>query len=309
MIGRLLVLVEEDADGWRAALADLLPEHSVRLPGEAVDGPIDYVVAGVPAPGVIAALPSVKIVFSINAGVNGLLSDPTLPRDLPIARMVDPEMTEAMAEYVLAGVMACHRQFPLYQAQAREGRWLPRPEKLAGHRPVGILGLGELGQAAGRRLVANGFPVMGWSRRARAIDGIACHHGRAGFEDLLGRSEILVNLLPLTSETEGVINRAALDRLPEGAWLINAARGRHVVDADLLAALESGRVAGAILDVFASEPPPADHPYWRHPRVLVTPHVAAPTFLHSAARVIAGNLLRFEAGLAVRDLVDRSAGY
>jgi glyoxylate/hydroxypyruvate reductase A len=267
------------------------------------------VVTATPEPKALAAIPGLEVVFSINAGVDALLREDVLPATLPLVRLVDPAMTAAMTEYVLGAVLACHRHLPLYSAQQRQSIWRQLPEKLAQTRPVGILGLGELGQSAAARLTANGFPTQGWSRSRHDIAGVMCRSGRDGLDSVLRSSEILVNVLPLTPDTDGLLDRLALAKLPRGAWLINVGRGRHIVETDLLAALDEGGLAGAVLDVFEVEPLPPGHPFWSHPRILLTPHVSAPTSVETAARVIAGNLLGYEAGEPLRNVVDRTAGY
>jgi glyoxylate/hydroxypyruvate reductase A len=206
-------------------------------------------------------------------------------------------------------VLDSHRDAAAYRAQQARAVWQPRPGCLARDRRVGVLGLGVLGAAAARALAALHFDVAGWSRSPKAIPGVACYNGPAGLPALLGRSEILVCLLPLTPETEGILGAATFDALPRGAQIINAARGGHLVEADLLAALDDGRLGGAVLDVFATEPLPPDHPFWHHPTITVTPHVAGMTRAHSAATAIAANIRRIAAGQPPAPLVDRTRGY
>ncbi|MGC1890816.1 MAG: NAD(P)-dependent oxidoreductase, partial [Stellaceae bacterium] len=202
-----------------------------------------------------------------------------------------------------------HRQDPDYRAQQEKGLWLELDQKNAAERTVGILGFGALGQDAGRKLEGLGFDVALWGRRQRTVEGLRGYAGSAGLPALLGRSEILVCLLPLTAETEGILNAATLVMLPKGAALINAARGGHLVEEDLLAALASGRLSVAVLDVFRDEPLPASHAFWHHPRIVVTPHVAAATHPPTAAPIILDNIRRFEAGRPLLNRVDPAQGY
>ena len=295
---------------WRPLLGRLMPEHEIRYWPELGDrAAIDYALVWQPDPGLLASLPNLKLIVGLGAGVDHLLRDPALPTGVPIVRLVDPYMTDAMSEYVALSVLRLHRQDLDYLAQQRAGVWEEREQKNAGERPVGILGFGTLGQDAGRKLKALGFDVAGWSRGAKDIPGFVTYAGPAGLDALLARSEIVVCLLPLTAETTGILNAAAFARLPRGAMLVNAGRGGHLVEADLIPALDSGRLSGAVLDVVREEPPPPDHPFWRHPRIILTPHIAAETHPPTAAAIIREAIRRFEAGLPVANLIDPARGY
>lgn len=295
---------------WKPQLARLMPELEVRIwPKIGDPAEIDYALVWRPEPGLLASLPNLKLILSLGAGVDHILCDPYLPRGVPIVRLVDPYMTDAMSEYVILQVLRLHRQDPDYRAQQEKGLWLELDQKNAAERTVGILGFGALGQDAGRKLEGLGFDVALWGRRQRTVEGLRGYAGSAGLPALLGRSEILVCLLPLTAETEGILNAATLVMLPKGAALINAARGGHLVEEDLLAALASGRLSVAVLDVFRDEPLPASHPFWHHPRIVVTPHVAAATHPPTAAPIILDNIRRFEAGRPLLNRVDPAQGY
>jgi glyoxylate/hydroxypyruvate reductase A len=246
--------------------------------------------------------------LSLGAGVDGVLNDPELP-DLPLVRMVEPGLTEGMTEFVVLQVLHWHRQMEAYRAQQRDGVWRQLPQKLARERRVGILGLGVLGADAARVLTELRFDVAGWSRSARELPGITCFHGAAGLTAFLTQTEILVCLLPLTEETAGILNWETLAALPKGACVVNVARGGHVNEADMLAALDSGHITGASLDVFGQEPLPPDHPFWSHERVIVTPHVAAVTHARTSVTHLAEQIRRFEAGEPLENLVDRKRGY
>ncbi len=300
----------DSAARWRAQLERLTGELDIRVWPEIGDpADIDYALVWRPEPGLLAALPNLKLILSLGAGVDHLLGDPQLPRHLPIVRLVDPHMTAAMSEYVALQVLRLHRRDLDYRAQQQATAWRELDQKNAADRRVGILGFGELGQDAARQLRALGFDVAGWSRSEKTAAGIACHVGAAGLPRLLARSEILVCLLPLTAETEGILNTSTLALLPRGAALVNAARGAHLVEEDLLAALASGQLSGAVLDVFRDEPLPAGHPFWHHPRIVVTPHVAAFTNPASAAPIILDNIRRFEEGRPLLNRVDPARGY
>ncbi len=295
---------------WKPQLARLMPELEVRIWPELGDpAEIDYALVWRPEPGLLASLPNLKLILSLGAGVDHILCDPHLPRGVPIVRLVDPYMTDAMSEYIVFQVLRLHRQDLDYRAQQEKSIWLELDQKNAAERVVGILGFGELGQDAARGLKELGFEVVLWGRRQRTVEGLRGYAGSAGLPVLLGQSEILVCLLPLTAETEGILNASTFAMLPKGAALINAARGSHLVEEDLLAALASGRLSAAVLDVFRDEPLPAGHPFWRHPRIVVTPHVAAATHPPTAAPIILDNIRRFEAGRPLLNRVDPAQGY
>jgi len=300
----------DSAARWRAQLTTLSQTLDIRVWPEIGDrAAIDYALVWRPEPGFLASLPNLKLILSLGAGVDHLLGDPLLPRHLPIVRLVDPHMTDAMSEYVVLQVLRLHRRDLDYRAQQEAREWRELDQKNAAERRVGILGLGELGRDAAKKLKMLGFDVAGWSRSEKTLAGIESHAGAGGLPALLARSEILVCLLPLTAETEAILNARTLALLPKGAALVNAARGAHLVEADLLAALASEQISAAVLDVFNDEPLPAGHPFWHHPRVVVTPHVAAFTNPATAAPIILDNIRRFEAGHPLLNRVDPARGY
>ncbi|MDF1856096.1 glyoxylate/hydroxypyruvate reductase A [Pseudooceanicola sp.] len=247
-----------------------------------------------------------RAVLSLWAGVEGIVDNPTLTQ--PLCRMVDGSLRQGMVEWVCGQVLRHHLGLDRLLAQ-QDGTWAPQVPPLAHARPIGILGLGELGQACGQALAGLGFPVTGWSRRAHDVPGLTCRHGAEGLATTLAGSAILVLLLPLTPATEGLLDATALTQLPRGAVLLNPGRGALIDDDALIAALDSGQIAHATLDVFRQEPLPPAHPFWAHPQVTVSPHVAAETRPESAARVIAENIRRSEAGEDLLHRVDRAAGY
>jgi glyoxylate/hydroxypyruvate reductase A len=295
---------------WRPQLTRLMPELEVRVwPGIGDAAEIDYALVWRPEPGLLASLPNLKLILSLGAGVDHILCDPQLPPGVPIVRLVDPSMTDAMSEYVVLQVLRLHRRDLDYRMQQEARIWRELEHKNAAERGVGILGFGELGQDAGRKLRGLGFDVAFWSRTEKTVPGFACYAGSDGLRLLLERSEILLCLLPLTAETEGILNRATFARLPRGAALINAARGRHLIEEDLITALASGQLSAAVLDVFRDEPLPPEHPFWAHPRIVVTPHIAALTNPTTAAPIILDNIRRFEQGRPLLHRIDPARGY
>ncbi|WP_172329976.1 glyoxylate/hydroxypyruvate reductase A [Mangrovicoccus sp. HB161399] len=245
-----------------------------------------------------------KAVLSLWAGVETIVGDKTLTQ--PLARMVDDSLTEGMVEYVTGHVLRYHLGIDRFIGATGWNKVVP---PLARDRKVTVLGLGQLGTACAQALAGLRFDVAGWSRRPKEIEGITCLSGADGLDEALARAEILVLLLPRTPETENIVNAATLARMPQGAAVINPGRGALVDEAALLASLDAGHLGHATLDVFRTEPLPAEHPFWAHPKVTVTPHIAAETRAASASRVIAENVRRCESGLPLLNLVDRAAGY
>ena len=295
---------------WRPLLTAAMPERDFRFWPERGDpAAIDRALVWQPEPGLLAGLSNLRLIVCLGAGVDGILADPTLPRHLPVVRLVDPYMTDAMSEYVVFQVLRLHRRDLDYLAQQRAGEWHERAQKNACERTIGILGFGTMGQDAGRKLKALGFDIAGWSRTAKDVPGIVTYAGAPGLDAILARSEIVVSLLPLTRETEGILDARAFAHLPRGAAIVNAGRGRSLVEPDLLAALESGQISAAVLDVFHTEPLPPDHQFWRHPRIVVTPHIAAETHPATALPIVAETFRRFDAGLPLPNRVDLERGY
>lgn len=301
----------DERDRWQAALAAALPEArwldlaAARAQPDAVHA---AVVAN-PPPGSLQGLPRLALIQSLWAGVDRLLADATLPPGVPIARMVDPSMSAAMAETALWAVLALHRGFFRYARLQRDARWAPHGQRRADEVVVAVLGLGRLGAEVARRLVQQRYRVVGWSTRPHAGEGYEARQGESDLEALFAQADIVVNLLPLTPLTRGLFDARRLAWLRPEASLVNLARGAHVVEAELLAALDAGRLRHAVLDVFAEEPLPPRHPFWRHPRVTVLPHAAALTDPRSAARVAADNLRALAAGRPLAHLTDRARGY
>lgn len=276
-------------------------------PGDVAD--IEFAMVWQPPRGVLRSFPNLKVIFSLGAGVDHLFSDPELPEGVPVVRMIEPELTRGMTEYVVLHVLRHHRRQRDMEANQRSGEWIQVITPTAPARRVGIMGLGELGATAAKALAALEFDVAGWSRTGKNIPGVDSFHGADGFAPFLARSEILVCLLPLTPDTETILNADLFAKLPTGASLINAARGGHQVEDDILTALDSGRLSEVTLDVFRTEPLPAGHPFWDHPKVTITPHNASVTDPDSAARQVVENIHRFRRGEALPNIVDPKAGY
>lgn len=269
---------------------------------------IEIALAWKPPKGLIRTFRNVRLIVSLGMGVDHLLADDTLP-DVPMVRIMDEGLVGQMSEYALYWALRHHREIDRYAELQKQGTWQPLDFIDTIDRRVGVMGLGTIGQDTARKFAAMGFPTAGWSRTARTLDGIETFHGRDGFERFLARSDILVDVLPLTRETRGLLDAAAFARLPKGAYFINMARGGHVVDEALLAALDSGHLAGAALDVFNVEPLPAGHPYWTHPRVHVTPHIAGATNPRTASPGVIENIKRLRAGRELIHRVDPKSGY
>jgi len=298
-----------DPEPWLAALAKLMPERELRVfPDLEPSGDIEYALVYEPPPGLLASLPNLKAIFSLWAGVDHMASDPELP-PVPVIRMVERSMTATMTVHVVQQVLGLHARAAVYRAQQAERHW--RQDELIApwNRRVGILGLGSLGRDAAEKLAGLRFDVAGWSRSPKNIQDISCYHGETGLAGFLARTDILVCLLPLTAATQGILNAALFARLPRGAAIVNCARGGHLVEADLLAALNAGRLGAAALDVFDTEPLPEDHPFWGHPKIVVTPHIAAYSVPETAVESVVANIARIEGGQPPHYVVDFKRGY
>ncbi|CAI8878454.1 glyoxylate/hydroxypyruvate reductase [Pseudomonas jessenii] len=298
-----------DAGEWRDYLSTLAPELEFRQwPDIGNPAEVRYILAWEPLANLAEQFRNLRVLYAAGAGVDQFELT-QLPDQVSLVRLVDSSMADIMAEYVLYGVLALHRDILTYQEDQRGGRWQPRPIVHASQRRVGVMGVGNLGRAALDRLQPLGFQLSGWNRSLKNVPGGCCYVGLEQLEDFLGQCDILVNMLPLTVETDGILNAARLSCLPRGAGLINVGRGAHVVEQDLLDALDAGQVGGAVLDVLLQEPPSRQSPFWKHPRVLLTPHIASDVQVEGGVAVIAENLRREEEGRPLLNLVDRSKGY
>ena len=297
---------------WRALLQAALPHETFVTQRDAApgsDADIDIAIVANPPAGALHGLANLKLIQSLWAGVENLLADPTVPADVPLARMVDPAMNVAMAETALWAVLSLQRGFFDCAAQQVARRWQPVPQMRADEITVMVLGLGQMGRAVALRLMQAGYRVLGWSTRESVVPGLLSLHGESALPEVLAQAQVLVNLLPLTAATRGLLDARAFAQMPAGASVVNLARGAHVVDADLLAALDCGHLKRAVLDVFHTEPLPPAHAFWSHPQITVLPHVAAPTDLRSAALVVASNVRVLREGQPLQHWVDRARGY
>lgn len=302
------------ADGvtepWVRDFAHLLPEADIVVWQEgATIAPCDYAVLWMPPPGLLADLAHVKAIFLTGAGADAILKYGDALPPVPIIRLGDAGMAIQMAEYVSHFVLRYFRRFDAYEAQARAGVWAPLPQHPKEDFSIGVLGMGMLGMGVIEALLPFGFPLRGWSRSERLVDGVQCFSGADQLEAFLAGTRVLVCMLPLTPSTTNLLDQARLSLLPQGAFLINVARGGHVAEADLLALVKSGHIAGAALDVFCDEPLPAPHPFWTEPRITITPHISALTIRSESIRQMAAKIRALEQGHAVADVVDRSRGY
>ena len=312
-MGAPTVLLQFPA-GWNALGGDLFDGTGLRVLRFGVDDyapdEIDYVVAFRPPPGFLKTLPKLKAIFSLGAGVDGFLKDPEFPRNVPLVRFVDVTLAREMAQYVVMHTLLIHRHQRHFDEGQKKKEWrqmmLPRP---SAQTRVGILGLGEIGSVTAERLAMFDFAVSGWSRTRKSVPGVKSFAGESEMAAFLGQCDIMACLLPLTPQTRGILNARTFAMLPRGAWVINVARGQHLVEADLIAALDSGHLAGAVLDVFQSEPLPVDDPLWSHPKVTVTPHIAAISAPQAAVDYIVSGIAAFERGEPPANIVDVSKGY
>jgi glyoxylate/hydroxypyruvate reductase A len=310
-----LFLSNWPVDVWRAAMQRIDPEIDVRVYpddlGTVED--IHYAVAWLPPANSLGSLPNLKVVFSLGAGVDALLADQTLP-DVPLVRVVDPDLTMRMGEYVVMHVLMHHRQQKRIESNQRKKLWDPFITHAASALSVGMLGLGVMGRDAGEKLRHLGFKVSGWSRSRKRVAGIKTFAGREELDAFLAQTDVLVCLLPLTADTVGIIDRTLIGKLrrsgPLGApVLINAGRGKLQREADIIAALDAGDLHGASLDVFETEPLSGTSPLWHHPRVFVSPHVAADSDPEVIARYVLDQIGNHRAGRGLKNVVDRKRGY
>lgn len=294
---------------WIDALQAALPSATIRLWQANDTAPADYAAVWKPVPGMLGNRTGLKAVFNLGAGVDGLLTLPDLPRDIPVIRIDDAGMAVQMAEYVTYAVLQHFRDFDRYAAQARNAHWEKLPPRNKSACRIGILGMGVLGTRIAHSLIHFDFPVCGWRRNNAATSPITTYHGKDGLSTLLAQSDVLVCALPLTPETHGILDHNAMAQLPQGAYIINIARGEHVVEQDLLYMLDQQHVSGATLDAFTEEPLPTSHPYWHHPHIHVTPHISAMTVIDASALQVAQKITALQSGLAVNGIVDLVRGY
>jgi glyoxylate/hydroxypyruvate reductase A len=296
---------------WHAALHRLVPDLEFRTWPKGAGDPaeVEFILAWAPPPGELAKYRNARAIISLGMGVDHLLKDPELPRDVPIVRMYDPDLINQMGEYVIHAVLHHHRQIGDYIRFQRQHRWKRLPLADRKDCRIGIMGLGAIGADIARKLVLLDFPVAGWSRSQKHIEGVESYAGDAALGDFLARSDVLVCLLPLTEATRGILDAQRLAQLPQGALFVNVGRGAHVDETALLAALDAGRLGGGVLDVMAEEPLPSEHPFWRHPHIRLTPHIAGQTNARTGAPHVAETIRRVRADEPLQYVIDPDRGY
>ena len=312
----LFILPTWPVEIWTAAMKKVAPGLDVRVwpDGMGKIEDIEYCAAWLPPPGVVKSLPNLKVIMSLGAGVDAILKDPTLPDNIPIVRVNDPDLTGRMTEYIVLHVLMHHRQQRRLDENQKKRVWDSFPTHAAKDLSVGIMGMGVMGADSAVKLRDIGFRVAGWSRSRKEIPGVESFAGAAEFDAFLARTDVLVSLLPATADTDGIINRETIRKLsrkgPFGAPIvINAGRGRQQVEGDILAALDAGELHAATLDVFVPEPLPESSRLWTHPRVTVTPHCAADSDPETICAYVAGNIAKHQRGEKLDNLVDRKRGY
>ena len=308
----LVIAPNERPNIWASYLRELAPELDIRIwPDTGDPDKIIYAVAWNPPAGILASFTNLKIIFSLGAGVDHLFKDPDFPIEVTVSRVIDPYLTAGMREYVLLHVLKYHKNQPELDKQQKKHIWNSREnERLqSDERNIGILGLGILGTECAKSLAALDFNVKGWSRSLKVIPDITCLTGLSGLNHLLNSSSILICLLPLTKDTEGILNFSLFSKLPKGAYLINAARGNHLIEKDLITCLDSGQLTHATLDVFRKEPLPKEHVFWDHDKITVTPHNASITDPRTVVYQILENIQRHLNAKPISNTVDIINGY
>ncbi|KJH80434.1 2-hydroxyacid dehydrogenase [Stutzerimonas stutzeri] len=306
----LFVAADPKPERWTDLIQQHLPDAEIQVwkPDNPSWG-ADYAIVWHPPTALFDKEPQLKALFNLGAGVDALVRIPNLPRDLPIVRLEDAGMAVQMAEYVAYHVIGISRDMDYYRDQQAAGQWKLRRPIERSEWPVGVLGLGQIGQRVARTFAALGYPVCGWARSDHAIDGVRSFAGEAGLDGFLGQTRVLINTLPLTDSTRDLIDYSLLSRLRPDAVVINVGRGEHLVDEDLCRAIDEGKVARAVLDVFREEPLPSEHPFWRMPQVTITPHVSARTLREATVAQIAEKIVALEKGQSISGVIDIQRGY
>ena len=300
----------EDPAPWRVALGAAFPGMPFRVwPDPGAREAVRYVLAWRPPAGSLAGLPNLRAVLVLGAGVDSVLSDPALPAQVPVLRLVDAGFPAQMAEYAAYAVLRYQHRMAELEALQREARWQQLDPYFARDLPVGVMGLGVIGRVVAQRIAALGFQVAGWARSPKQIDGVELFIGPSRLQTFLARSRVVVNVLPLTPQTHNILDAGLFAAMPRGGYLVNIGRRGHLDESALIEALDAGQLEGAMLDVFREEPLPPTHPFWRHPKIVVTPHVAGPTIVSEVQAQVIDNIRRMERGEAPHGLVDRARGY
>ncbi|NEQ48887.1 MAG: glyoxylate/hydroxypyruvate reductase A [Leptolyngbya sp. SIO3F4] len=305
-----LICPTKDPVPWVTAIRAIAPEIELRVwPEDANKADVTFTLVWAQPQGIFAHYPSLQVISSMGAGVDNLLQDASIPNQAIVVRMVDPRLVRQMGDYVLAAVLNHVRQFPDYRQYQQQQQWKPLQPRNIDDVTVGVMGIGQIGSAVAIRLSQLGFRVLGWSRRVKSITNVQVFVGQQQLSDFLAASEVLVCLLPLTPETENVLNMTTLNQLPQGAYVVNVARGSHLVEEDLLSLINNNHLSGACLDVFCQEPLPQEHPFWSHSKITITPHIASLTDPISVAPQIVDNYRRMLAGQSLLNQVDIHSGY
>lgn len=306
----LYLHIDSDRPLWLDAFARQSSDLEVVTADDEFDpAQIRWVAAWNPPEGLFARFPELEAVFALGAGVDAFMRRPDLSSETPLIRLVDAGMAEQMVEYILWATLTVQRDFDRYQALQKQQRWQELTARTKRQMRLGILGLGALGQEVAKSLAAYGYPVCGWKRSAVELEGVQVFTGDEGLQQMVKQTDVLISLLPNTPQTRGLLNKELLSLLPVGASLVNVARGVQVVDEDLLELLDREQLRFAALDVFHQEPLPEDHPFWTHPRVAVTPHMAAATLPEPAVEQVVANLQRMQRGQEPEGLVKAESGY
>lgn len=305
-----LICPTKDPAPWVAAIQAVAPDIDLRIwPDDGDKAEVTFTLVWAQPQGIFSQYPNLQVISSMGAGVDNLLKDTSIPPRATVVRMVDPRLVSQMGDYVLAAVLNHVRQFPQYGQYQQQHQWRPLPPRNIDEVTIGVMGVGQIGSAVATRLSQLGFRVVGWSRRAKSVADVKIIAGQQQLSDFLAVSEILVCLLPLTPDTENTLSADTLSQLPRGAYVVNVARGNHLVEEDLLLLINNAHLSGACLDVFRQEPLPPDHPFWSHGKITVTPHIASLTDPASVAPQVVENYRRMTTGQPLLNQVDRQQGY
>ncbi|MGD1905874.1 MAG: 2-hydroxyacid dehydrogenase [Leptolyngbyaceae cyanobacterium] len=305
-----LICPTKDPTPWLGALRQVDSSIDIRLwPDDQPREQVDFILTWAHPPGVFQQYPNLRVISSMGAGGDALLQDPEIPTDVAIVRVVDSALVADMESYAIAAVINHVRRFPGYSQQQQQRQWQTLMALPIQETTIGVMGLGQIGGAIAQRFASLRFPVRGWSRAPKDIPGIQSFYGKAGLNTFLAETQILICLLPLTPNTRHILNTHTLSQLPTGAYLINMARGGHLIEADLITLVDKGHLSGACLDVFQTEPLPENHPFWSHPNITVTPHIASITQPTSVAAQIIENYQRLQTNRPLQNRMDRQQGY
>ncbi len=305
-----IICTNKDPQPWVAALHDVDASLDIQVwPNEKQKSEIEFALCWKHPEGILQNYPNLRCISSMGAGIDHFLNDSFFPEHLPVVRLVDPLLAQSMFEYICTAVMFYFREFDLYQAQQRQACWYQQPPQSMAETTIGMMGLGQLGGYAAEKFSLMGFDVVGWSRSRKSLNGIQTFAGPQEFETFLSKTKVLICLLPLTPQTQGILNRDLFYNLPKGASIVNVARGEHLVEEDLIEALDADHLRGACLDVFREEPLPRKHPFWTHKKIVVTPHCSSITNPKSVAPQIVQNYQLMQNGKPLLNRVDILRGY